>query len=101
MPSVHTRSGHGADGYEALSGRAGTTAAQTAHRGRTCRPRVAAPIPIKSGVERHRHKSEWGAALPASAHAHFLVLRQRTAETGALLPGAVTAAVAVHSGTGA
>ena len=101
LPPVHARSEHGPDGHETLSGHTGAAASEAPDRRCARRSRVAAEIPFQSGAEHHRHQSQRRAAVPASAHADILVLRQRTAQAGALLPGAVAAAHAVHSGAGA
>ena len=48
-------------------------------------------------LEHNGYESQRRAALFESSHAYVLILRQRTAETGAILPGAVAAADALYS----
>src|ERR1700677_2321882 len=62
---------------------------------------MAAPIFVQSFVEHDRHKSQWRATVPESAHAHVLFLGQRIAQAGAILPSTLAAGHAVHSGAGA
>ena len=80
---------------------AGTTASEAPDRRRARRSRVAAEFLSNPSLSTDRHEPQWRAAVPASAHADVLVLGQRAAQAGALLPGAVAAAHAVYSGAGA
>src|SRR5258708_37748376 len=61
---------------------------------------MAAEILIESCFDHNRYESQRRAAVLKSTHANVLILRQRTEEAGALLPGVVAAAAALHSGAG-
>ena len=89
------------DGIEAVSGCAGAVAAEAVDGRRARRSGMAAQVPVESGVEHHRYEPQRRASLLESAHADVLVLGQRTAQAGAILPGAVAAADALYSGAGA
>src|SRR5438552_17583266 len=98
MPPAHARAEDCADGIAALPGSARTVAAKVAHRRRARRSRVAAAFLIESGAQLYRHKSQWCAALSASTHADLFILGSRTAQVGALFPGALAATHAIYSG---
>src|SRR5205085_36481 len=86
------------DGHEALSGPRleGTIAAEVADRGRARRSRVADEVPAQSGAQRDGHEPQRRASVFEGAHADLLPVGQRAAQAGALLPGALAAAHAVH-----
>ena len=93
MPPVHPRPANDPDGIEAISGCAGAIAAEVADGRRARRSGMAAQIPFEPGAEHDRHKPQRRAAVSEGAHADVLVLRQRAAKAGAILPGAVAAAM--------
>src|SRR5580658_1418961 len=59
---------------------------------------MASKVLVESVFKRHGYESQWRTALFKSTDADVLVLRQRTSQIGALLPGPVATADALHSG---
>src|ERR1019366_8323427 len=74
LSPVHSGPANGADGNEALPGRAGTASTQAFDRRRARRSRVAVALPLQPRAQRDRYQSRWRAVVSPGADADLQFL---------------------------